>query len=436
MNESTLQGSRGGLLSGFLGIVSIPLLIFADSLLAIRRGWSPASAGALGLLVYLSALVPLLVFASLAVGPLRRFIRRRATALWVASFAVLVGWLVANVAIAAMAHRAAFHLRPPGVEYQFEPDPYAMPGVFGSAVYRTNQQGIRGSELPDDDATYRILCVGGGATENLFIDDARTWPQLVMQRLNQADGDRATNGPQSYWIGAAGVLDYAASHHARFLERARCLRQIDCAVMLVGANDVARYVMGLPTEADVEPWWYRTPLFDTLKYVWNAVLEKGYYVDRTGTHLMLLRLGRNIPPRPLDFDTEIEAYKRRLRRAIAAARQRELRLILVTHPVLWDYFLTTQGSKRLWLARVNPYPRDWDFLNAADLVDVMQRYNDALISVAQEENVEYIDAASAMNGNELLFYDDFHFNQRGCEVFADIVAQYLSEHPPHRSTAN
>ena len=425
MTESAPQEPKGNLLLGFLGITAIPWLILADSAVAVSRGWSPASAGTIGLLVYAAAGFPLLVLLALVVGPFRRLLRGRATSVWIFSVSLLVAWGLADVALDVAVKLPPFHpfhRRTPSAKYQFEPDPYTMPGVFGKATYTTNSLGIRGPELPDRSEAYRILCVGGGATECIFIDDQKTWTHRLMAGLNES-------ADKPVWVGSAGIIDFTSSDHLKFLRCSEVPRQMDCLVLLVGANDLARYVMGLPLASDAGPLWYRSKLFNTLKYTWNAVLQKGYYVDRTGQHLTLLRLGRHIPPHPLDLPKRAAEYKERLRAIATAAKQHHVRLVLVTHPVLWDYFLTTQGSKRLWLARVTPYPRKWDFLNSADLVDAIELYNDALIQVAQEEGVESIDAASRMNGNEMFFYDDFHFNHRGSKAFADILLDYFRQHP-------
>jgi len=423
MNEPTQPAPKGNLLSAYLGLNALPLLILADSLLAMRRDWHPRTAGALGLLVSLAAVLPILVLVALSIGPLRRFVRRRAAQFWLMSFSVLIAWLIANVAIVAALQPPNFHLRPADTTYEFEPDAYAMPGVFGNSTYVTNAQGLRGSATPTEAGPYRVLCIGGGATECVYVEQAETWPQRLMQRLNEAAERR-------WWVASAGVLDYGASDHAKFLAQSPLVDDMDCVILLSGANDLTRYLMSLPRSARAGPYWYRSPLFDTLKYVWNAVLENGYYVDRTGEHLSLLRLGRVINEKPLDFDHQIELYKVELRRAVAAAKESGVRIVLVTHPVLWDYFLTSQSSKRLWLARVNPKPRTWIFLNAADLLDAIERYNTALIEVAKEHDVEYVDVASQMNGNELMFYDDFHFNDRGCDRFAELLAEYFRANPP------
>ncbi len=61
------------------------------------------------------------------------------------------------------------------------------------------------------------------------------------------------------------------------------------------------------------------------------------------------------------------------------------------------------------------------------LRDAMDQFNNRLLSVCAVYNIECIDLATEMNGNELFFYDDVHFNERGADKVAELVANYLIE---------
>jgi len=103
--------------------------------------------------------------------------------------------------------------------------------------------------------------------------------------------------------------------------------------------------------------------------------------------------------------------------------------VLVTQPVLWDDFLSEQGIRRLNIARVHPLEREWEYLNAPNLAEDIDRYNEELVKVAEETGTEYFDAAIDMSGAVKYFYDDYHFNEAGCAKFAELFADWFVEHP-------
>jgi hypothetical protein len=167
-------------------------------------------------------------------------------------------------------------------------------------------------------------------------------------------------------------------------------------------------------------------------------------LDDTGEQLRTRRLGpgdnpaSSTPPsqdprsyafrkRDIDFDEHVRGYEQRLTRLAETAHKRKLQLVLVTQPVLWEDFLDAVGQNKLLFARVYPYPRTWEFLNATELRKVMQKYNDAVRRVGKATNTTVVDAALDMNGRQEYFYDDFHLNEKGCQQIADLIANQLEK---------
>ncbi len=57
----------------------------------------------------------------------------------------------------------------------------------------------------------------------------------------------------------------------------------------------------------------------------------------------------------------------------------------------------------------------------------MAQFNQRLLQVCQERDVECIDLAAAINGVEAYFYDDVHFNEAGSQAVADVISNALKE---------
>lgn len=60
----------------------------------------------------------------------------------------------------------------------------------------------------------------------------------------------------------------------------------------------------------------------------------------------------------------------------------------------------------------------------------MKLYNDKLIEVCQQLDVECIDPASALPQNLRVFYDDCHFTELGAELVSDVVVDYMKQKSP------
>lgn len=418
---------------GVSGLVLLPALVLLDTLRAVRGGWRHPSGDAVETLVRAAwVYICLVLVLSLLPGIARRF-RAWAPQLGLLGFSFTVGVVLAELMLAWLLPHASFHRRPPNQTFVLDPDPVSLGGTSGRAVYRTNSLGLRGSEIPPD--SLRILCVGGGTTECLYLDDRETWPALLAEKLTDAES-------RPVWVGAASIAEFASGHHLRFLRGGEFPEPIDCLVVMVGANDLMRLLLELDFGAVPPPFWYESRIMGLARAIWNVRLGHGIRFDPTGAELRKYRLGpgmesdstsqpvdlrsRAFRPRSLDLDDPLAEYAARLTDLCAAAKERGVRLVLVTQPVLWEDFLDAHGKRKLLLAREIPYPRLWDFLTAPKLAAAMRRYNDVLAAVARDNHVEWIDAALEMNGHQEFFQDDFHLNEEGCAALADIIARYLA----------
>jgi|GEM_PF-1131463 len=433
-NQNEAKHSRGNLLLALIGMLIVPGFFLTDTLVAVARGWAFEARGNYGNLVVIACLAVMVLtvvvfLLLLVVGPARRALQNNAWGIVLFSVSIIVGWFISEGLLNVLHPRPPFHLRPAGAKYVFQPDPFTMTNVSGEAVTSINSMGLRGSEPPPRNEAYRILCVGGSTTECYYLDDTETWTTLLEKRL---DGAAA----EDVWVAAAAISEYATPQHLRFLKTSPLIDETDCVVMMVGVNDFLRLLLGFDTGGATPPLWYRSGLFALAKEHWVVSRgadqrTRGFVVDRTGEELDLHRLGMKIeePKVPLDFGAAIEEYGKRIKAICETAKQRGVRLVLVTQPALWDDFLSEQGNRRLNIARVYPLVREWKYLKAANLAEVMDQYNEKLVEIAEGAETDFFDAAFEMNGAVKYFYDDYHFNEAGCSKFAELFAGWFVEHP-------
>ena len=379
---------------------------------------------------------------------------RRATGLVV--FAVSL--LVVAVLVEWTSRRLlpdGYFVWPPGLHRTFEAGDVIRHGVTFPAELTINALGMRG-DVPGDAHAYRILAIGGSTTICVFLDDAHAWPHLLQTRLN------ASLAPATVWVGNVGRPGHSTPHHLLHMEK--LLPQypdIDAVVLLVGINDFVTHLtfvehpLPMPTpkqqlgmafsmfpgwEADT-PWYRRNLVGRALwRLSWRplAGVEDLRPMDTKGEFQAALRYYRQRAGRMLgalpDLEAGRAAYAKNVGRIVAAARERGVRVVLVTQPTLWREGLSADELATLWVGG----PPIWALREGADYYSVealaggMVRYNATLLEVCRERGVTCVDAASEMPRSAELFFDDAHFTEAGSARIAELIAhRLLVDEPLH-----
>lgn len=313
-----------------------------------------------------------------------------------------------------------FHHRAPNLDY-------VTPNYFGDGHFRTNSQGIRGAELPEDATIRKVVCIGGSTTEMGYLDQDKTWFQLAMNHLNEN-----TDGPR-FWFGGVGVGGYATRQHLNYVRQSSVYRQVDFAVFLIGVNDMvqrlykAKGIGALPPETADPPVWLTT---NTAQFLMgdlvpqlglNRIIERHAVAQTFQARLERRRAAPRldvVPPRGL-----VEGYKASILDLAQSSRAAHVVPVFLTHPTLWSGEAIDPNEDR-YLMGETP---SGAYLTARTLRIQMDAYNAAMIEVCDELDEACIDL-SFMNGNPEYFLDDCHFTPQGCEMVAEKLAKWFQLH--------
>lgn len=352
-----------------------------------------------------------------------RSIGRRVGRLLCVVIGSIVGMGAGELLLRWRGEEIPYHTRGRHLDLHFHPNPYLIPRVLGEVRYRTNSDGVRGTEIVSRDGP-RILCLGGGAVECPYVDDAKTWPERLNVRL-------AEKG-HSPWVGAIGRTDYVLRQHARFLRDASLLDRVDIVIVLAGANDVIAWLLGIEPVPAPRDWSERWAIAQAWRHWREPPTPIGIPLDDRGDEWTEGRMKLDFAPRELDLERRLAQYRQDLEEIVDVARQRNLRLVFVTHPVLWDDFLHELALPYLRYARVLPEPRPWSAMKPSSCRRFMDRFNMEMIDVAHRTNTQVIDVAP-MSGDRYLFIDDVHLSDPGCDRLASLLADHLElSQPPSR----
>jgi lysophospholipase L1-like esterase len=419
-------------------LIAAPFAVLAANVaIAWARGWWPASRVEAALAVALVVAV-----AACVVGLATRAVRRRLNRNLPQLAATGISVLLTLAAVELVLHtigvrlwREPVNTRPPNLRLVFHPDLRVLPGASPVANYSTNSWGLRGPEMPrnqtDSRRRLRVLCLGASTTECIYLDDTKTWSALLADELRRAhpDGD--------VWVAAAAVSGTTTKEHLEFVQHSPLVEQVDLVVVLAGINDLQRELvaarqrdLGQSVGPVAGPYlWERLASVRLVVSAWSRATAAGRLAaeDPTGANYVRRRARRasaekvtTIPNLQPGFET----YRQRIAQIANAIRQRGATPVFLSQPVLWSEGLSPAAEKLLWLGYLNANR----FLAAPPLRQCMDRYNDCLRDVCQEQQAPWIDL-SDMSGRLVYFYDDCHFTEAGAREVARIVAAGLPRSP-------
>lgn len=305
--------------------------------------------------------------------------------------------------------------------------------------------------MPAREKAYRILCLGGSTTECLYLDEPETWVHLLGEGLRvrgvrDRDGG-IVNGGREVWVGNAGLSGCFSEHHLGFVREADLMGQVDCLVLLAGVNDLvvpirrkneseAERVMRRQAEAAdaarraeqiaARPWLARLELSRRLSQaisrIWgtNNIMEE----DISGELYFARREKRQravkVDQLP-DLSMSREQYRRNLHEIARMCRERQVRLVMLTQPVLWREQTAEEEEHLLWFG----WLPDGTYLTARRLREGMDEFNRVMTEVCSSESIECVDL-SPMSGRVEFFYDDCHFTEAGARDVARRVTAALT----------
>jgi lysophospholipase L1-like esterase len=338
----------------------------------------------------------------------------------------------------------------PGTRLIFYPDNKTFPGVSSVSHFRTNEFGLRGPSLPSGKDIYKIITVGGSTTLCLMLDDQKTWPQQLMNVMN--DHEKRL----SVWVSNAGVNGHTAVHHLMMLRAVPILNQADVLIFMMGLNDLQFTLSheGMPTQPLLEqgsaqfreevtaasynayPLYRRLRLFRVSRRAYDVAFERINEKDEKETlnETQLRRLRNSTLPLPMpDLAVGMAEYRKRLEDLADECRRRSIRCLFLTQPSLWRPDLPMDSQRLLLFGWVGPPFQPRGHVSMSDVKNALDLYNSAMLDVCIRSRIECLDLASVLPKDQSVFYDDVHLTERGAQLVADKIAMYLLSLAPFQS---
>jgi hypothetical protein len=353
------------------------------------------------------------------------------------------------VARAWLARRGRHYVWPPYARMRLELDRDALPTLDPVAHWEINADGERGAPPPDErDGTYRVLVTGGSAAECYFIDQSRTWAEVVAHELARPEA-LARLGARRVHVGNAARSLVACAEIERMLA-ATLPRydRLDAVVFMVGASDVVHWLeSGTPPAIAERPipasqvfgwhpegpfgWGPRTLALRRIASYWNKRLRRPVEVRRrAGKRLAEARAMRARAKVVLDTTPDpapmLAHFERHLRALIGLVRARGARVVVARQPWL-EKSLTPEERALLWnFGAGRPYAQEVTTYFAHETVWKLLAAVDRRASeVARELGVEEVELNACVPRDFDHYYDEVHHTPRGCLLVGRAVAERI-----------
>ncbi|HET7460603.1 MAG TPA: GDSL-type esterase/lipase family protein [Longimicrobium sp.] len=323
---------------------------------------------------------------------------------------------------------------PPHYHLRVRAEP-GLPGIDRRwRRFTLNNLGLRGDSIatPKPAGEFRIFVVGGSTTECIFLDDR----EALTARL-QAYLRLAMPGVDVRVYGAGKSGDRSWDHVAMMAHRIAHL-QPDVVVVFAGINDVMAGVAGRDylLRAEQRPLergavWKMALSELQLGRLVHAALARPSYREAglESTYRQSMRFASRLPERPLPRRPDPAPYAENLASLAGMARAQGARVVLMTQATTWN---TSDPRSRAWHWMQDVHGR----YPEADLDAVMGRYNDAMRAVGAAQGVPVFGLDRVLPKTADYIYDDVHFNVRGADTAARLLATFMVEqrmvHAPDR----
>lgn len=302
--------------------------------------------------------------------------------------------------------------------------------TFGPDLYRDRDGkrliSSRHGELfsfEKSDGTVRIVVFGGSTTENFhaFKIAGIHYPAVMQKRLRKALGR-----PSIEVINVANS-SYATPHSLILLALDVISWNPDLIIISHNVNDLL--VLYWPNFAldysnKYKHIFYSMPDFENLYTPLNILFQKSqlYWVVRDRLERLFQQpraeLRRQsygkMPP-----SEALETFKRNLRSIIAIAKYNDIEVLLGTQPLMQDEEFFISHMKEKPYNNIVIYPLHEEFISHHNI------FNDALVEVATEYDVYYVDNRPSMSGNEKYFKDFVHYTPDGIVQLAENYVNFL-----------
>ncbi|GEM_PF-2957375 len=299
----------------------------------------------------------------------------------------------------------------------------------------TDEMGFRVYPKVDysDKKGFRIFALGGSTTEQILIDDQKTWPHLVQLKLSNQFG-------RKFEIINTGVSGTRARNHFAKLKKI-IQYSPDMVIFLVGINDWNKQITDSVRVHKMEPYFLKkTLLAKALKaadvFIGGPLKEKLFgnqneEVKETNLESQSKKIGeekkKDSLNRPNKFSWKpkevSEEFKKYLEKIQETCFEKKLFCVFLTQPSGYQETASADYKRLFWMTPpFSNYTLDFE-----SMIHLSSLYNNYIKEFTSRNEIPICDIAKNLEASPEVFYDDCHFTLEGSGRVAKLVSPCLAK---------
>ena len=293
-------------------------------------------------------------------------------------------------------------------------------GVNGLQRITTDAKGFRVTKTINYDKkeSIRIFAFGSSSTEQIFIDDTKTWTHLLQQKLEDKVQDQVE-------VINAGVSGTRVIHCYVTLENIKGYKP-DIAIFYVGMNDAYQHILTyfdpLYRFAFDNTFLGRQikGLFYTFKNENPGDHSKPEIVYGEDYDRKRDSLGRS-PTKTFRPGAVSKNFDKYVQRIIDVCRRNGIICIFMTQRCGYQESASDKFKKGFWMTPPETrYTLDFD-----SLVYISELYKNYVVNLGANEGVYVFDTESVILPSYDFLYDDCHLNINGAGRISEALSEFI-----------
>ena len=308
--------------------------------------------------------------------------------------------------------------------------PNSLSGINGIQRIITDEKGFRNTKkinyLKKNDNELRIFAIGGSTTEQIYLDQEKTWTHLLQKQLDEKYDNL------NFEVINTGVSGLRAVNHVATLKKITEYYP-DIVIFLIGINDWNNHIKenyDHNQKSNYQKFINNLPKFITdLSYQQTI----GIYLKTSKIKLIFGKkkkifdnhkeLTKNYFPAGSLFKKDVikfkpkvvlQSYKDQLSEINFVCDNNKINCIFLTQPNGYKKEANKEYKKLFWLT-----PPEKNFtLDFDSLIYISKLYNNYMIEFASQNNKLLCDLDSKILPSTRHMYDETHYNIKGAETFS------------------
>tara|TARA_Y100000590_G_scaffold417747_1_gene517778 strand:+ start:2547 stop:3785 length:1239 start_codon:yes stop_codon:yes gene_type:complete len=315
----------------------------------------------------------------------------------------------------------------------------ALAGISGIQRIISDEKGFRNTKkinyLTKNDKEFRIFAIGGSTTEQIYLDQKKTWTHLLQKQLDEKYNNL------DFQVINTGVSGLRAVNHIATLNKITKYHP-DIVIFLIGFNDWNNHIkenFEYNKKSNYEKFINNLP-----KFITDLSYQKtlGIYLKTSKIKLIFNKneknndnykeLTKNYFPAGSLFKKDVrrfkpkdvlQNYKDQLSEINFICDENKIKCIFLTQPNGYKKQANNEYKKLFWLT-----PPEKNFtLNFDSLIHISKLYNNYMIKFSSKNNKISCDLDSKILASSKHMYDDAHYNIEGAKVFSKALFNCINK---------